>query len=73
MSARTVHVIISVDKSPFLEAMERATAAAVAFTARWTVSPRGDLRRVDQHHPRPLPINGHEYHRRRKARSRRCA
>lgn len=55
---------IKVDASGFIAAMERAVAAINRFMAVWG-------RVYDDHHPRPLCIDGHAYARRRRTRGRR--
>ncbi|MDN4174756.1 hypothetical protein QWY28_17475 [Nocardioides sp. SOB77] len=55
------------DTTPYRETL----AAVLEFVSRWTIT-RGQLRLVDEPHPRALPIDGQAYHRRRRARRRRA-
>lgn len=69
--ARYARVTLTVNVEPLVEAMTRAAAHIAELMARFHVRPDGTIRRVDVHHPKPLPIDGHAYHRRRRARARR--
>lgn len=72
---RDAVVTLTIDAGPFLDALARAAAAAAEtlnrFYRDFCMSPDGRIRRVDAHHPKPLPIDGRAYHRRRRARARR--
>ena len=64
MSGET-HVVIKADLSKFVEAMEKAAQALARLTKTpvWLV-----VEKEVRNHPRPLCIDGREYHRRRKGR-----
>lgn len=67
---RDVVVSLTIDAGPFFAALARAAALAHAaasiagLRARFHVRPDGSVRRVDAHHPKPLPIDGRAYHQR---------
>lgn len=70
-SGRDVTVTLTVNFEPFIEAMARAAASIAELMKRIHIRPDGTVRAVDVHHPKPLSIDGHAYHRRRRARARR--
>lgn len=67
MAIRQERIVLRIDLSGFVSAMSRVTEAM----SRLHLTPRGQVRGVDAHHPRPLSIDGAAYHRRRRARARR--
>ncbi|MDF9718070.1 hypothetical protein INN71_02655 [Nocardioides sp. ChNu-153] len=72
IASRAVTFRVHVDLSPFITAVTEAARAMAALMAGLHIDPlSGVARPVDTHHPRPLPIDGAAYHRRRRARTRR--
>lgn len=66
MADREIQVTLEIDTSAFDAAMSRFVASLPRFVAA--------LDRIngwDEHHPKPLFIDGAAYHRRRRARARR--
>lgn len=66
--AEDVQLFVVADLSPYIEAVNEFITAFAALSAGFHIRPDGTVRLVDRHHPRPLPINGAEYHRRRRNR-----
>jgi len=79
LATNQVRFRVNVDVRPFLEAVAKAQAEMARNLAAWyrrnlpPLVALGPVKPRDRHHPRPLPIDGHAYARRRKARARRKA
>lgn len=72
---RDITVTLTINADRIVAALARAAADAARamdrFANLFVQRPDGSVRRVDDHHPKPLPIDGRAYHLRRRARTRR--
>lgn len=64
---------LTVDLQPFQDELARALEVVLDWVIanRRLIDAWRGLPSYDDHHPKPLPINGQDYHRRRRARRRR--